>query len=378
MGDYKMKTLKLILVSILTAAVFIITSSCATLEKTESQKVETAPVSKSRPYQPISDWEQIEYDKANRDVHPDDVKKDTEKYRDTTIAWVGIISEVEIIEKQDHYEVILLAEHYYYDWIENFGPQTEIIFLSIRGEGKFKTKWAIKKSADISGFKDDVGKMIIAYGIPHSIADEVILLNTTYIRLIENKWFAHSDIYYSLEEKTDVNPEVFFRSVISGDLAKVEKLVNEGADVNAHDNESVTALMFAVLNGHREIAALLIQAGANIDTKNNYGFTALSIASLQGNTEMTNLLINNGASGVYYQGGSGDTIEDAIIIKGAQNEFAGVAAEYNWIDWHYPRYEKIMNSMVEKKEKRFDAITISTPAGSKNIYFDITDFFGKW
>ena len=56
--------------------------------------------------------------------------------------------------------------------------------------------------------------------------------------------------------------------MISGDLAKVEKLVNEGADVNAHDDdESVTALMFAVLNGHHEIAAFLILAGANIDAR---------------------------------------------------------------------------------------------------------------
>ena len=55
-----------------------------------------------------------------------------------------------------------------------------------------------------------------------------------------------------------------------------------------------------------------------------------------------------------------------------------IRAEYIWIDWHYPGYEKIMQGVGEKDEIRFDVITISTPEGTKNIYFDITDFFGKW
>jgi hypothetical protein len=102
----------------------------------------------------------VNYDKASWDVQPNDVKKDYGNYREVTVAWSGIILDVETLKKHDCYEVILLVKHYYYDWIEDFGPQTEIIFLSTRAEGKFKTKWSIKKGADISRYRDDVGKMV--------------------------------------------------------------------------------------------------------------------------------------------------------------------------------------------------------------------------
>ena len=55
-----------------------------------------APPMGSRSYQPISEWEQREYDKANRYIYPDDVRGDITKYKSTTIAWTGIVKKADV------------------------------------------------------------------------------------------------------------------------------------------------------------------------------------------------------------------------------------------------------------------------------------------
>ena len=39
-------------------------------------------------------------------------------------------------------------------------------------------------------------------------------------------------------------------------------VIDEGADINAQNNEGITALMYASTHGHTEVAQLLIEAGA--------------------------------------------------------------------------------------------------------------------
>ena len=81
-----------------------------------------------------------------------------------------------------------------------------------------------------------------------------------------------------------------------GNIAKVEKLIEKKADVNAIDRWQNTPLMLAAENGHIEIVELLIDAGADINTQNNrLGINALMMASRNGHIEIVNLLIKNGA-----------------------------------------------------------------------------------
>jgi ankyrin repeat protein len=47
-----------------------------------------------------------------------------------------------------------------------------------------------------------------------------------------------------------------------GDKEKVELLLKKGANVNAKDKDSLTALMWASFNGHKEIVKLLKSYGA--------------------------------------------------------------------------------------------------------------------
>jgi hypothetical protein len=89
-------------------------------------------------------------------------------------------------------------------------------------------------------------------------------------------------------------------------------------------------------------------------------------------------------SNVIYEGGDGRTLDNCIVIKNANNELNGVAAEYSYIskihgnkfiDW-----KPIGQSSQTNNGRTYDVISIITLPKNENIvyYFDITDFYGKF
>ena len=80
--------------------------------------------------------------------------------------------------------------------------------------------------------------------------------------------------------KTKGGGDKLCSAVKSGDIQAVKVQVENGVDVNARDSEfQVTALSWAALQGHTEIAALLIERGADVNAKNQDGATALHSAA---------------------------------------------------------------------------------------------------
>ena len=67
-----------------------------------------------------------------------------------------------------------------------------------------------------------------------------------------------------------------FEVVETGDLALVERLISEGADVNQRRADGVTVLMRAVrYNRNPDIVKILIDSGATIDARDESDETAL-------------------------------------------------------------------------------------------------------
>jgi len=80
-----------------------------------------------------------------------------------------------------------------------------------------------------------------------------------------------------------------------GNPATVKFLLDKGADVNAENNNGYTALIWASFYGRTEVVKLLLDKGADINAKDKYGYTALIWASRNGHTEIVKVLLNAGA-----------------------------------------------------------------------------------
>ncbi len=88
--------------------------------------------------------------------------------------------------------------------------------------------------------------------------------------------------------------------------------------------------------------------------------------------------------GISFVGGQGTSIADAVRIVGARGESDGVASEYACLDAAFGsrrkgKWKLLRQSLVGKDGKNFDVMSVELPDGTKkDVYFDISDYFGKF
>ncbi|MDD5571133.1 MAG: hypothetical protein PHD97_08250 [Bacteroidales bacterium] len=74
----------------------------------------------------------------------------------------------------------------------------------------------------------------------------------------------------------------------------------------------------------------------------------------------------------------GSSFENAIVIN-EKTESAGVGAEHTWLNKNYPGCKLIKQTLANHDKKPYDIMDIKTTDGEKkSIYFDISNFFGKF
>lgn len=74
----------------------------------------------------------------------------------------------------------------------------------------------------------------------------------------------------------------------------------------------------------------------------------------------------------------GSSIEKAVVIQ-EKTESEGIPAESAWLSNQYPGYKITSQTMIHKNEKSYDILHIRTKEGKeKDIYFDISSFFGNF
>jgi hypothetical protein len=82
---------------------------------------------------------------------------------------------------------------------------------------------------------------------------------------------------------------------------------------------------------------------------------------------------------IQYNGGNGTSKEKAIIIHGIYTEWEGVDAEYDYMERKYGDFEIESQTFLDEGDKKYDNINISYALNGKKkeIWFDITDFYGR-
>ena len=76
------------------------------------------------------------------------------------------------------------------------------------------------------------------------------------------------------------------------------------------------------------------------------------------------------------KGGDGTTRQSAIKILGAKNNLAGIETEYKIIG---KEWKVLVQALHETDDNVYDKLIVQDAAGTvKEIWFDITDFYGKW
>ena len=85
---------------------------------------------------------------------------------------------------------------------------------------------------------------------------------------------------------------------------------------------------------------------------------------------------------ISFEGGPGDTIEKAIIIRGAARTNAGVESEYFYLREKYGQQGKDWSldsqMLLQANDRLYDKMYINLADGTQtSIIFDVTDFHGK-
>jgi putative salt-induced outer membrane protein YdiY len=74
----------------------------------------------------------------------------------------------------------------------------------------------------------------------------------------------------------------------------------------------------------------------------------------------------------------GSSYEKAIVVN-AKGEMEGIRAEHTWLKKNYPGYKMIQQSSGSNNKKQYDSMKFTAADGKVvTIYFDITNFFGKF
>lgn len=149
----------------------------------------------------VDDWEKSLFNNSEKAVFPIDIKGDPNAFVGKLIHWIGVVQEISISSKNDSSTISILLENKYWDYIEDYSVQDEVMFISPKGGGQFSVLVKSIKLTDseieyLKTFANDK-KLLLCYGLltPNEESETPILtaqgLKIVDYRLYSTKIFSY-------------------------------------------------------------------------------------------------------------------------------------------------------------------------------------------
>jgi ankyrin repeat protein len=135
----------------------------------------------------------------------------------------------------------------------------------------------------------DMVKLLVAQGAKFDVKDQDAWTAFRYAAAQGNR----DVVEFFITKGADVSS--IHVAACMGDLARVKRFVEEGADVDTKDELGWTPLYWAASTDQDNVAEFLIANGADVNAKTNYNSTPLYQAAATGGLNFVKLLISKGA-----------------------------------------------------------------------------------
>ena len=125
----------------------------------------------------------------------------------------------------------------------------------------------------------------------HGVTALALACENTSLRMVETLLKAGANP--NIARTSGMTP--LFEAIDVGSLPLVKALLARGANLNAATSKTrITPLMWAIGEGHSEIAKTLLDAHADVQSVTTDGFSALTFAARMGNTDIAKVLLAAG------------------------------------------------------------------------------------
>ncbi|AUJ48834.1 ankyrin repeat domain-containing protein [Brachyspira hyodysenteriae] len=169
--------------------------------------------------------------------------------------------------------------------------ETPLMYAAMKGY-KETVKILIANKAEVNKRnRNNANALLYAYMFGHKDIVDILLQNG-------------SDSLDKTLESCDLNQRTFLSMSIPlvtaiihlDDDAFLQKLIDNGADVNCRTFDDNTALMVAASLNEAGAVKVLLKNNADVNLQNRYGITALINACMNGNLEIAKMLLDAGAN----------------------------------------------------------------------------------